>query len=147
MLVHQIPPKPSYFQAKVGRRLHRIGAVAIKNSVYVLPLREQTQEDFQWAAREIISEGGDATLCTACLVEGLRDEQVEALFQVARQADYAQVAEDARALAAEASAKAIKDDARRSQLDADLARLKKRISEILAIDFFGAPGREAAEAA
>ncbi len=59
LLVHQIPQKPSYFRAKVGRRLHTIGAVALKNSVYVLPLREQTQEDFQWAPREIIADGGD----------------------------------------------------------------------------------------
>lgn len=147
MLVHQIPPKPSYFRAKVGRRLQKIGAVPIKNSVYVLPMGEQTQEDFQWAAREIISEGGDATLCAATLVEGLRDEQVEALFQAARQADFAQLADDARVLATEVPNKLPDDDTRRSQLDADLARLRKRLAEIVALDFFGAPGREAAEAA
>jgi hypothetical protein len=147
LLVHQIPPKPAYFRAKVGRRLQKIGAVAIKNSVYVLPLGEQTQEDFQWAAREIIADGGDATLCTASLVEGLRDEQVEALFQAAREADYAQLMEDARAAAAEAPSKIGPDDAQRPQLEADLARLRKRASEILALDFFGAPGREAAQTA
>ncbi|MGH7280534.1 MAG: chromate resistance protein ChrB domain-containing protein [Polyangiaceae bacterium] len=146
LLVHQIPPTPSYFRAKVGRRLQKLGAVAIKNSVYVLPLREQTQEDFQWAAREIISEGGDATLCTAALVEGLRDAQVEAMFQAARQSDYAQLADDARGLAAEVPRGVGVDDPRRAQLEVDLARLRKRADEIVAIDFFGAPGREAAEA-
>lgn len=140
LLVHQIPPKPSYFRAKVGRRLAKIGAVAIKNSVYVLPQNDQTQEDFQWATREIIAEGGDATLCTAALVEGMRDEQVEALFNAARQADYAQLAEDARAVIAD---KASSDD--RSQIEAHLGRLTKRMAEIAAIDFFTAPGREAAE--
>ncbi len=143
LLVHQIPPKPSYFRAKVGRRLQKIGAVAIKNSVYVLPHNEQTQEDFQWATREIIAEGGDATLCAASLVEGLRDEQVEALFQAARQADYAQLAEDARVTLAETPARP--DDSERAQVDAHLARLTKRMAEIAAIDFFSAQGREAAE--
>ncbi|HSQ65209.1 MAG TPA: chromate resistance protein ChrB domain-containing protein [Polyangiaceae bacterium] len=143
LLVHQIPPKPSYFRAKVGRRLQKIGAVAIKNSVYVLPRNEQTQEDFQWATREIIAEGGDAALCTASLVEGLRDEQVEALFQAARQADYAQLAEDARAALAEAPARP--DDQERAQIEASLVRLTGRMAEVATIDFFGAQGREAAE--
>ena len=33
LLIHQIPPKPDYFRVKVWRRLQRLGAVAIKNSV------------------------------------------------------------------------------------------------------------------
>lgn len=37
MLIHPTPPKPGYFRAKVGRRLPRAGAVAIKSPVYVLP--------------------------------------------------------------------------------------------------------------
>ena len=45
LLIHQIPPSPAYLRVKVGRQLARIGAVAIKNSVYVLPRNEQTQED------------------------------------------------------------------------------------------------------
>jgi hypothetical protein len=136
LLVHQIPPKPAYFRAKVGRRLQKIGAVAIKNSVYVLPHGEQTLEDFQWCTREIIAEGGDATLVAASLVEGMRDEQVEALFNAARQADYAQVAEEARDAAVE-----------RDAMEPALVRLARRVSEIVAVDFFAAPGRQAAEAA
>jgi len=37
LLLHQIPPSPSYFRAKVLRRLNQVGAVAIKNSAYLLP--------------------------------------------------------------------------------------------------------------
>jgi hypothetical protein len=147
LLIHQIPPKPGYFRAKVGRRLQRVGAVAIKNSVYVLPLSEQTQEDLQWIAREIAQEGGEATLCKASFVEGLRDEQIESFFQTAREADYAQVAEEARDLVAEVPKKLAPDDDRRAEWEGALARLKKRLSEVSAIDFYGAPGREAAETA
>jgi hypothetical protein len=145
LLIHQIPPKPAYFRAKVGRRLARIGAVDIKNSVYALPRNEQTQEDLQRIAREIGEEGGEATLCKASLVEGLRDEQVEALFHTAREADYAQIAEEARRAVAETPSKLARDDERRPELEADLARLKKRLAEVIAVDFFGAPGREVAE--
>jgi hypothetical protein len=145
LLIHQIPPKPNYFRAKVGRRLQRVGAVAIKNSVYALPLNEQTQEDLQWIAREITQEGGEATLCKASFIEGLRDEQVESFFQTARDADYAQIAEEARDLGGELPKKLAPDDERRPDWEAALARFKKRIGEIAGIDFFGAPGRLAAE--
>ncbi len=39
LLFHQIPPKPDYFRVKVWRRLQRIGAVPVKNSVWVLPYK------------------------------------------------------------------------------------------------------------
>jgi hypothetical protein len=39
-------------------------------------------------------------LCEARLIEGLRDEEVQAAFHAARDADYADVADVARKLAA-----------------------------------------------
>lgn len=147
LLIHQIPPTPTYFRAKVGRRLQRLGAVAIKNSVYVIPFGERTQEDFQWIAREIASEGGEATLCKATFVEGLRDDQVEALFQAARDADYAQVAEEVRDAVGGLPTRLTRDDERRPTLEAQLVRLRKRLDEIVAIDFFPSSGRVAAESA
>jgi hypothetical protein len=147
LLIHQIPPLPSYFRAKVGRRLQKLGAVAIKNSVYVLPRTDQTQEDFQWVAREIGSEGGEATLCQATFVEGLRDDQIEAIFQAARDADYASVAEEARELVSGLPSRLARDDERRPDLEGALARVRKRMNDVIAIDFFSASGRVSAESA
>src|SRR5215813_5764339 len=98
LLIHQLPPKPDYFRVKVWRRLQRLGAVAIKNSVYVVPRTEQTYEDFEWVMREVVEGGGDASICEARFVEGLSDEQVEGLFKAARDADYGQLAEEIRKL-------------------------------------------------
>src|SRR4051812_29963552 len=84
LLIHQIPPKPDYFRVKVRRRLQRIGAVALKNSVYVLPSRDDTAEDFRWLLREIVAEGGEATLCEADLVEGITQPELEAMFATER---------------------------------------------------------------
>jgi len=39
-LVRQISPKPAYLRVKIWRRLQALGAVAIKNSVYVIPKDE-----------------------------------------------------------------------------------------------------------
>jgi hypothetical protein len=145
MLIHQLPPKPDYFRVKIWRRLQRLGAVAIKNSVYVLPKNEQTQEDFQWVLREIVEGKGEASLCEARFVDGLSDDQVEALFQQARSNDYGEIAEEARRLAAVPLPEGQVEDGRRTQIEVELAKLKRRLAEVVAIDFFGAQGREAAD--
>lgn len=147
LLIHQIPPKPNYFRVKIWRRLQRLGAVAIKNSVYVLPKSEQTIEDFEWVAREIAQGGGDASICEARFIEGLTDGQVEALFYAARDADYVEIAKEARGLLQSLSPRLKPEGAQRSQAANDLARLKRRIAEVVEIDFLGAPGRERADAA
>ncbi len=145
LLIHQIPPKPDYFRVKVGRRLQRLGAVALKNSVYVLPRSDQSTEDFHWIAREIVVDGGDATVCAAHFIEGLSDGHVEALFNGARDADYAQVAEEARDVSESLPAAGQVPDEKRAEVGGRVARLKRRLSEVAAIDFFGAPSRGAAE--
>jgi hypothetical protein len=145
LLIHQIPPTPAYLRVKIGRHLARIGAVAIKNSVYALPHNDETQEDFQWVLREIVKGGGDASIVEARFIEGLSDEQVIGLLQAAREADYRELAEQARAAAAAFPSRGAVPQDRRADLARQLARLRQRAAELAAIDFFGAPGREVVE--
>jgi hypothetical protein len=145
LLIHQIPPKPDYFRVKIWRRLQRVGAVAIKNSVYVLPKSDQTLEDFQWIFREVTEGGGDASLCEAGFVEGLSDSQIEALFRAARDADYASIADEARELGKKHGPRRADEEETRSKLETAAARLRKRLAEVTAIDFFDSLGRQTAE--
>jgi hypothetical protein len=145
LLIHQIPPKPNYFRVKIWRRLQKLGAVAIKNSVYALPSSDQAVEDLNWVLREIVEGGGDASLVEARLVEGLDDEQVKEMFRAARDADYQAIANDARELARQLPRKGVIDEDKRSDLVAVLARLRKRVGEVAALDFFHARGRETVE--
>ena len=145
LLIHQIPPRPHYLRVKIWRRLQRLGAVAVKNSVYVLPKNDQTQEDFQWVLREVVQAGGDASLCEARFVEGISDDEVEELFRSAREADYQRLSKEAQRIAATISAKRKIDDARKKQLALEVDRLHKRVAEVAAIDFFSAPARETVE--
>ena len=140
LLIHQIPPKPAYFRVKIWRRLQAIGAVAIKNSVYVVPRTDQAQEDFEWLLREIVKGGGDASVCEARFVEGLEDDHVEALFNAAREADYRQLADEARSI----GEGGLSGD-RHLQAEVEVTRLRRRLTAVSGIDFFGAPGREIAE--
>jgi hypothetical protein len=141
LLIHQLPSKPAYFRVKIWRRLQQIGAVAVKSSVYALPASADTQEDFEWLLKEIVEGGGEAMICEARLIDGLSDGQVRSLFDAARDANYEALAKEAQALRAAVEVAG----ASHADLRSQLGRLRKRFSETVAIDFFGANGREAAE--
>ena len=147
VLIHQLPPKPAGLRVKVWRRLQGLGAVPIKNSVYVMPNTDEAREDFEWMLREIQQGGGDASLCEARLVDGLTDDQVRDSFLKARESDYRALATEVRTFAQQAIPRRNRalSDEMRGQLEPPLARLRKRLMDIGAIDFFGAPGREAVE--
>lgn len=81
LFIHQLPPKPDYLRVKVRRRLKGIGAVAVKQTVYLLPNTSESLEDFHWLREEIESEGGTAIIVEAAFVEGLSDEEVEAMLE------------------------------------------------------------------
>jgi hypothetical protein len=144
LLVHQIPPKPDYFRVKVRRRLARLGAVAIKSTVYVLPLSPSALEDFQWLRREIVDEGGEAILCEAQLVEGITDAELEGLFRRDRDADYGAIAADAAVALARVRKRKLSVD-ERAEIETAVARLRRRLREVAELDFFESEGRSAAE--
>jgi hypothetical protein len=144
LLIHQLPPEPAYLRVKVWRQLQSLGAVSLKNSVYVLPSRDETREDFQWLLRTIVAGGGEGTLVEARIVDGFADQELEALFQAARDADYQAIAEEARALAA-ALDKPKKGKDPLPETEGAVRRLRKRLAATFALDFFSASGRETAD--
>src|SRR5262245_13981697 len=143
LLIHQLPSKPAYFRVKVWRRLQGIGAVAVKSTVYALPANAETQEDFEWLLKEIIEGGGEAMVCEARLIDGLSDTQARALFDAARDEDYEAITNEARALSTRLEPTAAAED--RTELRTRAARLRRRLTDVAAIDFFGATGRLSAE--
>src|SRR5262245_8240830 len=76
LLIHQLPPRPTNLRVRIWRKLQKLGAIAIKNSVYVLPASEKTNEDFQWLKQEIESAGGEAAVFRAGSVEGTTDREI-----------------------------------------------------------------------
>jgi len=78
LLIHQLPPTPNYLRVKVRRRLRRLGAIALKQTVYVLPNTGESLEDLQWLRQEIDSAGGSAIIAESRFVEGITDEEIAA---------------------------------------------------------------------
>jgi hypothetical protein len=135
LLIHQLPPEPLYLRAKIRQRIARVGSVALKNAVYVLPRREDCLEDFQWIVEEAVAGGGEAYVCEAEFLGGKTEEALIHRFRAERDADYAALSEEIRHWEREAD----------GELPARAARARKRLEEIHRIDFFDAPGRKEAE--
>jgi hypothetical protein len=143
LLIHQLPTKPAYFRVKIWRRLQGIGAVAVKSTVYALPANAETQEDFEWLLKEIVEGGGEAMVCEARLIDGLSDAQVRAMFDAARDEDYEAIAKEGRSLATMLDNDGTPE--KRTEIRTQVGRLRKRFTEVVTIDFFGANGREPVE--
>lgn len=150
LLIHQLPPKPTNLRVRIWRKLQKLGAVAIKNSVYVLPATEKAHEDFQWLKQEIETAGGEASVFKAASVEGATDEEIITAFRQVRDEEFAAIAAELDGLTG-----AIREQARGKHLSAgrlsahesEIARLHGELERITANDFFAAAGRAAAFAA
>lgn len=122
------------------QRLSGVGAVSVKNAVYALPRGDETLEDFQWIAQEIVAAGGHAHLIEGGFVDPAAHEAAVTQFRAAREQDYRALADDARAL--------VKGPRKTPEaLAAAHDRLSRRFEQIRRLDFFDAPGRDAAEQA
>jgi hypothetical protein len=146
LLIHQIPPTPNYLRVKILRRLQKIGAVAVKNSVYALPNSEEAHEQFAWVAKEIAEGGGDTSICESSFVGDKSDHVIEGLFNAARAKDFAELMDEAREVKRSLGRKRHLGQRERNEVAAAVIRIRRNLAEVLALDFFSAPGREPLEA-
>ncbi len=138
LLILSLPPEPSSTRVRVWRKLQALGAVALKNSVYLLPFTPENYEQFQWLAQEVAKSGGEATLLKVDQIENMKPAEVIRLFHEARDRDYRRGAERYRRLL-----RGLDRTARgrsRTQLAEELARLAREVERIREIDFFDTPG-------
>jgi hypothetical protein len=98
LLTHQIPSEPSNARVKVWRRLQTLGAAPIKNSIYVLPNRPDTREDFEWLRKEIVQLKGEAALFVGNSISEVSDKEIIKTFQDLRSKDFSDWIEQATIL-------------------------------------------------
>jgi hypothetical protein len=142
VLFHHVPSKPDYLRVKVGRQLRSLGAVALKNAVYVLPATPQHRRSLERVARDVIERGGEAVACEAEFVVGLSDHAVEDRFREARDAEYGEIVEAAKRLAS--ALRGRKTTRRMPRAAREFETLKRQFTGIVGRDPFGAGGRETA---
>ena len=135
----RLPATHKTARVALWRKLQKSGAIQIKTSTYLLPDRPAQYELFQWLAKQVVDYGGDSTLIRAQQIEGLADARIVALFNAARDNDYAAVAEGARKLSLAGP------KANEKGVAASLEKLRKEFRNVREVDFFQAPKAHVAE--
>jgi hypothetical protein len=140
LFVHQLPSHPSNLRVRTWRRLQQLGALPIKQAVYVLPDTPAAREDFEWLKTEVKSAGGDASVFAAANVDAWSDDALVEEFRRSRQDAYAALSRDVEKILKRAG------KARRGTRAPAIPRLleifRERLTAIEAVDFFGSAGRE-----
>jgi len=132
---------------RIWRKLQKLGAVAIKNSVYVLPANEKTNEDFQWLKQEIESAGGEAAVFRAGSLEGATDEEIISTFRASRDTEFAGITAEFDGLTGrvrELSRAKHLSPGRLASHETELDRLHLELERIVRNDFFFATKRQEA---
>jgi len=143
VFVHQLPARPSNARVKTWRRLQQLGAIPVKNAVYVLPNSAQSTEDFEWLRGEVVALGGQASLFEASSINGVEEGQLIEHFRKARGEDFSRLNKDVKTLRTQ-----LRQSVRRVGTDVRALRtLRERYEQIRRHDFFSAPGGQEAQAA
>lgn len=142
LLLQQLPSRPSNVRVKTWRRLQQLGAVPLKNSVYVLPNTAQSREDFEWIRTEIVAMKGQASVFTADAVDAAEHQELVAAFRAARELDYQELRSAVVALERQLKSARAPGGAPLRRAQRDARALRERFTAIQAIDFFTAAGRQ-----
>lgn len=138
LLVFTLPTAKASERVGVWRRLQRYGAVSLPASGHVLPNNPMNQEHFEWLAASIRNSRGQAAIAHVSSFDNLDHGSIEHLFNEARGREYHEL---------EKELKKLQGGKNRGASEMGVARFKKRLQQIVEIDFFSCPARARVEAA
>jgi hypothetical protein len=118
LLVYKVPPQPSARRVYVWRKLKRLGAVLLHDSVWVLPANDRTREHFQWLASEIVEMEGEAFVWETRLTLVGQDEILIKQFTNLVEVEYSELLTGL------------------SKPDVDLEALSRRYQQVKSRDYF-----------
>jgi hypothetical protein len=132
LFVLSLPAGRASQRVEVWRKLQRFGAVPLGNSGYLLPNQPINRENFEWLGAAIRKYRGEASVVEVRAIDNLSDEQLTQRFRQASTRAYQSLLRDVQRIAAKPSAK---------RSAGALNRLRQKLQEIAATDFFGSPIR------
>ena len=136
-----MPSEPSNLRVRTWRRLQHLGAVAIKQAVYVLPDSPGAREDFQWLKTEIESAGGQASVFAADSIDSWSDDSLIQEFRASRQRAYAEIAAEVEVVLRRVASRR-KTTTWRTATARVVDAFRERVAGIDRVDFFGSAGRD-----
>lgn len=134
LLMFSLPAKQASERVDIWRKLKRYGALSLRTSGYLLPNNAENLEHFQWLATSVRNHNGEASVAQVQSLDDRSHDDLQKLFIDACSRDYETLAQHLR--------NALKQKRR---TPADLLRFRRRLQEIIAIDFFNSPVRSRVE--
>jgi len=118
LLHYKLPSKPTALRVYIWRKLKRMGAILLHDSVWVVPETTRTAEQFQWLMAEVQEMGGSTFYWRANSILAEHDQAIARQFK--KQAD-------------DAYAKLLK---KIDKPRADLQEISKQYQQAASLDFF-----------
>jgi hypothetical protein len=122
--------------------LQQLGAIPLKQAVYVLPDTPNTREDFEWLKAEVTGLGGEATVFASANLEMYSADALVEEFRRARQEAYSALADDIERALKHFSGGRRGSRKRGVPIRRLLGTYRERLSAVERIDFFGSAGRD-----
>ena len=119
LLSYKVPRSPTAKRVYVWRKLKKLGAMALQDSVWVLPAAGHAREQFRWLASEIDEMGGETTLWESTLLSDGEEGRLVARFAAPVEKVYREILAALR------------------RKGADRAALARRYQQARARDYFG----------
>ena len=142
LFVHQLPANSSNLRVRTWRRLQQVGAIAIRQAVYVLPDSPTAREDFEWLKTEVESAGGEASVFAAGSVDAWSDDALVDAFRRSREEAYTALADEIEATTKKVDGSTRRPAGRAPAIAKLVEALRQRFTVIERVDFFGGAGRD-----
>ena len=128
-MLFTLPASQASKRVEVWRKLKRYGAISLRSSGYLLPNTPTNFERFEWLSASIRKNKGQASVVELVSIDDLPASELKRLFVDARSKDY----------------EVLLRELKRKQAPTNLIRLRRRLQEIVEVDFFNSPLRSRAE--
>src|SRR5919106_813617 len=137
IFVHQLPSSPSNLRVRTWRRLQQLGAIPIKQAVYLLPDTPSAREDFEWLKSEVKAAGGEASVFAADNIDAWADDALIEEFRRSGQDAYTALASEIEKVLKRASSARRARGTRAPSIRRLLEIFRERLTAIEGVDFFG----------
>lgn len=132
MLLFSLPATQATKRVEVWRKLKKFGALTFRSSGYLLPKTPANLERFEWLSSAIRKYRGQASVLELHSIDDLPSEELRRLFVQESSKEYELVLKQLKKLKRQAPG---------------ITRLRRRLQEIVEVDFFGSPLRSKVETA
>jgi hypothetical protein len=149
-VTYKVPAEPSRTRVFLWRKLKELGAVYIQQGAAVLPMTEALLAQALSLREDTRAGGGELLVGRTEFVDAQDDARVIATFQSQRDSDYSEIIEQCERLVCELDGETANGKFTYAEIEeneTELARIHRWMERIVARDWFGAPGRAAAEQA